>query len=68
MKQDKEQASGVTLCSVTSARSADSYGDFQGVPKWGQNQRSNMASAVAFPESLLSQEKSRGHSQKTMLL
>ena len=67
-KQDKEQASSVALCSVTSARSAGSYGGFQRVPKWGQNQRSNMASAVAFPESLLSQEKSRGHSQKTMLL
>ena len=67
-QQDKEQASSVALCSVTSARSADSYGDFQGVPKWGQNQRSNMASAVAFPESLLSQEKSRGHALETMLL
>ena len=34
-QQDKEQASSVALCSVTSARSAGSYGDFRGVPKWG---------------------------------
>ncbi len=33
VKRDKEQASNVTLCSVTSARSAGSYGGFQGVPK-----------------------------------
>ena len=37
LRQDKEQASSATLCSVTSARSAGSYGGFQGVPKWGQN-------------------------------
>ena len=67
LRQDKEQASSVTPCSVTSARSAGSYGDLGGVPKWGQNQRSDMASAVAFPESLLSQEKSRGHAPEKML-
>ena len=66
-KQDKEQASGVTLCSVTSARSADSYGDFQGVPKWGQNRRGAITSAVVIPESLLLQEKSRGHAPEKML-
>ena len=32
-KQDKHQASSVTPCSVTSARSAGSYGGFRGVPK-----------------------------------
>ena len=37
VKQDKHQASSVTSCSVTSARSAGSYGSFRGVPKWGQN-------------------------------
>ena len=52
-KQDKEQASSVTPCSVTSARSAGSYGDFRGVPKWGQNRRGAITSAVVFPESLL---------------
>ena len=31
--------SSMALCSVTSDRSAGSCGDFQGVPKWGQNQR-----------------------------
>ena len=66
-RQDKEQASSVALCSVTSARSADSYGDLGGVPKWGQNQRSVMTSAVAFPESILPQEKSRGHAPEKML-
>ena len=66
-KQDKEQASSVALCSVTSARSAGSYGGFRGVPKWGQNQRSDMASAVVILESLLQQEKSRGHALETML-
>ena len=29
LRQDKEQASSATLCSVTSARSAGSYGAFQ---------------------------------------
>ena len=52
-KRDKEQASSVALCSVTSARSAGSYGGFRGVPKWGQNQKSNITSAVVFPERLL---------------
>ena len=36
VKQDKQQASSVTPCSVTSARSAGSCGGFRGVPKWGQ--------------------------------
>ena len=36
LRQDKEQASSATLCSVTSARSAGSCGGFWGVPKWGQ--------------------------------
>ena len=61
LRQDKEQASSATLCSVTSARSAGSYGSFRGVPKWGQNQRSNMASAVVIPESLQPQRKNGGH-------
>ena len=60
-QQDKEQASSVALCSVTSARSAGSYGSFRGVPKWGQNQRGDITSTVVIPESLLTQEKSRGH-------
>ena len=66
-KQDKEQASSVALCSVTSARSAGSYGDFRGVPKWGQNRRGAITSAVVIPESLLLQEKSRGHAPEKML-
>lgn len=60
-KQDKQQASSATPCSVTSARSAGSYGSFQGVPKWGQIQRDDITSAVVIPESVLPQEKSRGH-------
>ena len=67
-KQDKEQASSVALCSVTSARSAGSCGGFRGIPKWGQNRRGNITSAVVFPESLLPQEKSRGHTPEKMLL
>ena len=51
-QQDKEQASSVALCSVTSARSAGSYGSFRGVPKWGQNRRGDMASAVVTPREL----------------
>ena len=66
-QQDKEQASSVALCSVTSARSAGSYGDFRGVPKWGQNRRGAITSAVVIPESLLLQEKSRGHAPEKML-
>ena len=66
-KQDKEQASSVALCSVTSARSAGSYGSFRGVPKWGQNQRGDITSTVVIPESLLTQEKSRGHAPEKML-
>ena len=66
-QQDKEQASSVTPCSVTSARSAGSYGDFRGVPKWGQNRRGAITSAVVIPESLLLQEKSRGHAPEKML-
>ena len=62
-KQDKEQASSMALCSVTSARSAGSYGGFQDVPKWGQNRKGDITSAVAFPESILPQEKSRGHAR-----
>ena len=61
VKQDKEQASSVALCSVTSARSAGSYGGFRGVPKWGQNRRGAITSAVVIPECLHPQEKSRGH-------
>ena len=61
VKRDKEQASSVALCSVTSALSAGSYGVFQGVPKWGQNRRGAITSAVGIPESLLPQEKNRGH-------
>ena len=60
-KQDKQQASSATPCSVTSARSAGSYGVFRGVPKWGQNRRGTITSAVVIPESLHPQEKSRGH-------
>ena len=61
MKQDKEQASQATPCSVTSARSAGSYGSFRGVPKWGQNRKGTITSAVVIPERVLPQEKTRGH-------
>ena len=67
VKQDKQQASSVTPCSVTSARSAGSYGGFRGVPKWGQNRKGDITSAVVTPESLLSQEKSRGLASKDIL-
>ena len=67
-KQDKQQASSATPCSVTSARSAGSYGSFQGVPKWGQIQRDDITSAVVIPESVLLQEKSRGHTPERKLL
>lgn len=60
-QRDKEQASSAAPCSVTSARSAGSYGGVRGVPKWGQNRRGDITFAVVFPESLLLQEKSRGH-------
>ena len=61
-KQDKEQASSATPCSVTSARSAGSYGG-QGVLKWGQNRRGDITSAVVIPESLLPQENNKGHTR-----
>ena len=61
VKQDKQQASSVTPCSVTSARSAGSCGGFRGVPKWGQNRRCDITSAVVIPESPQPQRKSRGH-------
>ena len=60
-KQDKHQASSVALCSVTSARSAGSFGSFQGVPKWGQNRKDAITSAVVIPEGPQPQRKSRGH-------
>ena len=60
-KRDKEQASSVALCSVTSARSAGSYGGFRGVPKWGQNRKGAITSAVVIPESLQPQRKNGGH-------
>ena len=68
VKQDKEQASNATPCSLTSARSAGSYGGFQGVPKWGQNRKCAITSAVVIPENLLPQEKSRGHTPERKLL
>ena len=61
VKQDKQQASSVTPCLVTSARSAGSYGSFRGVPKWGQNRKDAITSAVVIPESPQPQRKSRGH-------
>ena len=61
VKQDKEQASSVTPCSVTSARSAGSYGGFRGVPKWGQKQKTAITFTVVIPESLLPQRKNGGH-------
>ena len=67
VKRDKEQASSVTSCSVTSARSAGSYGSFQGVPKWGQNRRADITSAVVIPENLLPHKKSRGHAPERKL-
>ena len=67
VKQDKEQASSATPCSVTSARSAGSYGGFRGVPKWGQKQKTSITSAVVTPRSLLPQEKSRGHAPERKL-
>ena len=63
VKQDKEQASSATPCSVTSARSAGSYGSLQGVPKWGQNRRGDITSTVVIHESLLPQENNRGHTR-----
>ena len=53
VKQDKQQVSCATPCSVTSARSAGSYGGLRGVPKWGQNRRGAITSAVVIPESVL---------------
>ena len=38
-KQDKHQASSVTPCSVTSARSAGSYGGFRGRSKVGSKSK-----------------------------
>ena len=67
VKQDKEQASNMTPCSVTSARSAGSYGGLQGVPKWGQNRKGDITSAVVIPESLRPQAKSRGHAPERKL-
>ena len=67
VKQDKHQASCATPCSVTSARSAGSYGGFRGVPKWGQNRKGDITSAVVIPESVLPQEKSRGHTLERKL-
>ena len=67
VKQDKHQASSATPCLVTSARSAGSYGSFRGVPKWGQNRRGAITSAVVIPESVLPQEKSRGHTPERSL-
>ena len=66
-KQDKQQASSATPCSVTSARSAGSYGGFRGVPKWGQTRRGDITSTVVIPESLLPQEKSGCHGLEKML-
>ena len=60
---DKDQVSSVTLCSVTSVRSAGSYGGVQGVPKWGQNRRGDITSTVIIPESLLPQENNRDHTR-----
>ena len=45
----------------TSARSAGSCGGFCGDWKWGQNPGCDIISAVTIPESLLPQEKNRGH-------
>lgn len=61
VKRDKGQASSATPCSVTSARSAGSYGVFQGVPKWGQKQKTAITFTVVIPESLLPQRKNGGH-------
>ena len=60
LRQDKEQASSATLCSVTSARSAGSYGGFQGVPKWGQNRKNDITSAVVIPPKAYSCKKIMG--------
>ena len=90
MKQDKEQASSMAPCSVTTAphtcpqagvseanrpqcgrllgrRCAGSYGSLQGVPKWGQNRKDAITSAVIIPECLRPQEKSRGHTPERKL-
>ena len=67
MKQDKQQASSATPCSVTSARSAGSYGSFRGVPKWGQNRRGAITSAVVIPEGLQPQRKKGGHAPERKL-
>lgn len=67
VKQDKEQASQATPCSVTSARSAGSYGGFRGVPKWGQNRRGAITSAVVIPEGLQPQGKNGGHTPERKL-
>ena len=63
LRRDKEQASSVALCSVTSTRSAGSYEGFRGVPKRGQNRRRDIASTVVFSESLLPQENNGGHAR-----
>ena len=68
VKRDKEQASCATPCSVTSARSAGSCGGFQGVPKWGQNRRGAITSAVVIPEGLQPQRKNGGHTPERKLL
>ena len=54
---DAEQYTG----DIDFDRDAMEYGVFQGVPKWGQNRRGAITSAVVIPRSLLPQEKSRGH-------
>lgn len=61
VKQDKHQASSATLCSVTSARSAGSYGVFRESQSGVNIEGGAITSAVVIPESLHPQEKSRGH-------
>ena len=60
-KQDKGQASKLSLCPVTSARSAGSYGEFPVYQKWGQKHDAGITIGVIFPECLETRAKSRSH-------
>ena len=51
--------------SLTTARSAGSYGDFYVAVKWGQKQQAGITFAVTFPECLEAWTKSRGHAGDT---
>jgi len=56
-KQDKGRGRRWRLRSITSARSAGSYGQFPVYQKWGQNPGSAVISGVTIPELILPQQK-----------